>query len=401
MQSIIGLQSKIKPWHKCALVFPILMVFSGLSQGALVYEPQESFSAYSQRAERHLLAHKVWVNEKDKARELAAVMPFELLPEKARCAQAPSVGVLLSHGLSDSPFSMRDAAYALQQACYQVRVVLLPGHGTRAEDLLDVTRDDWRDTFRHAADQLSQEVDTLYVGGFSTGGALATEYAWQNEERVAGAVLFAPAFKVNSGIDWLSPWLALVKDWLDHQPSDDFAKYASIPVPAIAEIYHLAKDVRTEVMDNPKHVPVFIALSDEDQTVDSAVSQQVFETGMIGENSHMVVYSQSQENIKTERLSVHNSHWPEEQILGLSHMAIHGNPNNPYYGAAGEYRLCGWYLSDEAQYQACRTDPDNWFGERSDALADKSAYAARVSWNPHFDLLMQDVAFFLQTNLYK
>ncbi|MBR7889380.1 alpha/beta fold hydrolase [Marinomonas sp. A79] len=388
-------------WHKRVWVFPMLMTLSAASQAAFVYEADEPFSRYIERAERHLIAHKVWINEEDKARELAAVMPFELLPDAEQCAQTPSVGVLLSHGLSDSPFSMRDTAYALQQACYQVRVVLLPGHGTRAEDLLDVTRDDWRDTFRHGANKFSQEVDTLYVGGFSTGGALATEYAWQHEDSVAGAVLFAPAFKVNSGIDWLSPWLALVKDWLDKEPSDDFAKYASIPVPAIAEIYHLAKEVRTEVTDNPKHVPVFIALSDEDQTVDSSVSQEVFDTGMISENSQMVIYSQSQENIKTARLSVHNSHWPDEQILGLSHMAIHGHPNNPYYGATGEYRICGWYLSDATQYQACRTDTNNWFGERSIALTEKSPHAARVSWNPHFDELMQEVTIFLQTNINK
>ncbi|MCB5162116.1 alpha/beta hydrolase [Marinomonas algarum] len=391
------------------LVLPFLLVVSTwvIAQPSpsengtvLVYKKGESFTQYRQRAHDYVFERKVWVNESNKQRELSAVLPFELLPDTEQCAEPAKAGVILSHGLSDSPFSMRDMAYALQAACYHVRVVLLPGHGTRAEDLLDVHREDWRATFRSAADQFGQEVDTLYVGGFSTGGALAVEYAWQHSDRVAGVVLFSPVFKVNSRIDWLAPWLALVKDWLDHRPSDDFAKYASIPVPAIAQVYRLAKEVRAELVDNPSDLPVFMALSEEDNTVDSSVSQTVFELGMIGDKSRMVLYSQTQNSQKNDRLTVQNTYWPEDNILGLSHMAIHGHPENPYYGAEGEYRLCGWHATNEERYQVCRKAKDNWFGEHSDALFDQGNHAARISWNPHFHALMQEITLFLQTNRY-
>lgn len=395
----IIVRQKLVLWCFCVLALPVSVTgYAAEEQAQFVYEPEEAFTHYVARAEQYVNERKTWIKVDDKPRELAAVLPFELLPDAENCAGRARIGVLLSHGLSDSPFSMRDPAQALQAACYQVRVVLLPGHGTKSEDLLHVSRDDWRMTFRNAADEFSKEVDVMYVGGFSTGGALAAEYAWQHSESVAGAILFSPVFKVNSSIDWLSPWLAMVKDWLDNYPSDDFAKYASIPLPAIAQVYKLSKEVRNLILDNPKQLPVFIALSEDDQTVDSSVSEKVFNEGMIGAKSQMVLYSKDQMSANTDRIKVHNTNWPEAKILGLSHMAVHGNPKNTYYGAAGEYRICGWYLSDEALYQACREDKDNWFGEGSDALTKSSPHAARVSWNPNFNELMQEVAFFIKAN---
>ncbi|MGO2353938.1 MAG: alpha/beta hydrolase [Marinomonas foliarum] len=393
------MRQKIALW--CLGVFALTVSVIGHAteeQAQFIYQPEESFAHYIARAEQYVNERKLWIKSDDKPRELAAVLPFELLPDAESCAGRTSIGVLLSHGLSDSPFSMRDPAHALQAACFQVRVVLLPGHGTKSEDLLDVSRDDWRATFRNAANAFSKDVDVMYVGGFSTGGALAAEYAWQHTERVAGAILFSPVFKVNSSIDWLSPWLAMFKDWLDNYPSDDFAKYASIPVPAIAEVYKLSKEVRHLILKNPKTLPVFIALSEDDQTVDSSVSEKVFNAGMVGPKSQMVLYSKDQMSANTDRIKVYNTNWPEDRILGLAHMAVHGNPENPYYGAAGEYRICGWYQADESLYQTCRTDGENWFGEKSSALTKNSPHAARVSWNPNFNSLMQEVAFFIKAN---
>jgi len=379
----------------CILALP---AFANEKQTEFVFEQDETFPHYMMRAEKYLNERKLWINETNKARELDAVMPFELFPDADVCKEDKRVGVLLSHGLSDSPFSVRDPAYAFQKACYHVRVILLPGHGTKMEDLLSVSRDDWRDAFRNAADQFSKEVDTLYVGGFSTGGTLAAEYAWEHSKKVAGAILFSPSFKINSGIDWLSPWLALVKDWLDFYVSDDFAKYASIPIPVIAEVYKLSKEVRDLILDDPKEVPVYIAMSQDDQTVDSSVTEAVFENGMIGSNSRMTVYSQEQESGSRGRVKVYNTNWPQSKILGLSHMAVHGSPDNPYYGETGEYRICSWYLADEPLYQTCFTDTNNWFGERSDGLLEKSPHAARISWNPNFNSLMQDIVSFMHVN---
>ena len=388
-------------WRKL-LILGMLAWFWPITVSAahtlLEYRQGEMFDDYVARSKAHLQQYKVWIDEQQQARELSAVLPFELMPNKEQCAGQPKIGLLLSHGLSDSPFSMRDPALAMQQACYQVRVILLPGHGTQSADLLETPRQAWRDSFRHAADVFEQQVDVMFVGGFSTGGALAIEYAWTHPNKVAGAVLFSPLFKVNSAIDWLSPILATFKDWLDNYPSDDFAKYASIPIPAIAEAYKLAKEVRKKVLKNPRDIPVFIALSEQDKTVDSKVTLEVFNKAMISSKSQMVMYSLDKLSGTSDRLKIYNSRWPELRILGLSHMAVHGNPQNPYYGATGEYRICGWYLDTPDVYKQCRYDEANWFGEKSDELSAKSPHAARLSWNPDFASLMKEVSYFMQAN---
>lgn len=379
-----------------AIWMAMVSVTAFANSNVAVQQTGEDFSRYRERLFEHFLANKAWVNEANKQQEVLAVLPFEHRPDPEACEGSSEVGLLLFHGLSDSPFVLRDPAKALSNYCVHTRVMLLPGHGTQAKALLTVERDDWRDAVSQAVESFSKEVDTLYIGGFSTGGALVTEYAWQHPESVAGVVLFAPLFKINSGIDWLAPWLSPFIDWLDHHEPDDYAKYASIPVPAISQAYHLAKEVRQTVAQQPAVVPVLLALSEQDATVDSDVSLSVYQQSMAQHpNSHLVLYSTTRSSEQGPQRQVINAVLPEQRIHGLSHMAVHGSPDNPYYGESGSFRICGWYYGEQALYDACRSQEQQWFGERSDALTERSESAARLSWNPYFDELMRQVAVFM------
>ena len=381
------------------LALGYLCLFGVLVQAEnwVIPERNEAFKDYLTRAESYLLGAKQWVNEANKAQELAAVMPFELLPS-GDCV-ASRKGVLLAHGLSDSPYSMGSVAKALNQQCLHVRVILLPGHGTKAEDLIAVSRDDWRLAFSNAAQGLATEVDQLYVGGFSTGGALALEYATQQPDKVQGALLFSPVLKINSPIDWLASCIAPMVTWLDHLPTDDYAKYASIPVPAIAEVYSLAKEINAELQEQPNsQVPVFIAMSEEDDTVDSSVTQRVFTKRLTHPMSQLIVYSATRSSYARNREKVQNVFFPEQKVLGLSHMAVHGSPEDAHYGRQGDYRVCSWYVSTPELLQQCKQASINWYGEKSPALSEKSPYAARITWNPLFTELMQDLVTFIEVN---
>ena len=53
------------------------------------------------------------------------------------------VGVLLVHGFTGSPASMRPWGEFLNSKGYTVRVPLLPGHGTQPEDLNKVKWQEW------------------------------------------------------------------------------------------------------------------------------------------------------------------------------------------------------------------------------------------------------------------
>lgn len=379
---------------RLAWVLLVGTVSSSVLANAWVQTSGEPFAAYRERMAMHFMENKLWVSAEAKQQELEAVLPFEYRPNDT--CSSHSVGVLMFHGLSDSPFSLRDPAQALADQCIHVRVMVLPGHGTRAEDLLEVSRQDWRAAVKSAVANFSSEVDMVYLAGFSTGGALVTEYAWQQPEEVQGVVLFSPLFKINSTIDWLSPWLAPMIDWLDHYDSDDYSKYASIPVPAIAEAYSLAKEVKATVLAEPGKVPVFVALSEEDATVDSAVTIDVFEHSFVAHvQSEMILYSASRPTNDAPPVHVVNTDLPEQRIFGLSHMSVHGAPHNPYYGEQGAYRICSWYQSDPDRYQECREAEQNWYGERSKVLQAKSDVAARLSWNPYFQDLMKHINSFI------
>ncbi|MFD1704578.1 alpha/beta hydrolase [Methylopila henanensis] len=126
------------------------------------------------------------------ARELAWNAPMEWRPRGR-----PRAGVLLVHGLGDSPWTFRDIGAALAARGYLVRTVLLPGHGTRPEDLLDVTLEEWRRVVEAQTDALRSEVGLIVLGGFSTGANLIVEQAYRNDD-VAGLLLFSPAFRSDS-----------------------------------------------------------------------------------------------------------------------------------------------------------------------------------------------------------
>jgi pimeloyl-ACP methyl ester carboxylesterase len=102
--------------------------------------------------------------------------PFELKPPSGFPAGKDKVyrrGVLLTHGLSDSPYSMGYLAEFFQQNGFRVMAVLLPGHGTQPGNLLEITWQEWAKTLAYGVDKLAEEADEVYLAGYSIGGALS------------------------------------------------------------------------------------------------------------------------------------------------------------------------------------------------------------------------------------
>ena len=88
--------------------------------------------------------------------------PFELKPKASGSARQHKTyrrGVLLTHGLTDSPYFMRHLAEIFQEDGFRVMAVLLPGHGTQPGDLLEVTWQEWAKAVAYGTDRLAEEVD--------------------------------------------------------------------------------------------------------------------------------------------------------------------------------------------------------------------------------------------------
>ena len=52
-------------------------------------------------------------------------------------------GVLVLHGFTGSPVSMRPLAEVFAEAGFAVELPRLPGHGTAVEDMIETGWDDW------------------------------------------------------------------------------------------------------------------------------------------------------------------------------------------------------------------------------------------------------------------
>ena len=383
------------------------------SREGLPFEPgrYRDFDDYVQQTRERLERHKVYTDPSRVSRELAAATPFEREPV-AGCPSAaserPSRGVLLLHGLSDMPLAMRDLADAFAARCFTVRAMLLPGHGTRAGDLLDVTRGDWLAATRFGLETLQEDVDEVFVGGFSLGGLLSV-HALVEDAAVRGAFVFSPALALERA--WLvrqSVWLRHVLDWLDRDAPDDYARYEAMPVNATAETYLLTRELARRLERRRVDVPVFMALSADDPVIDVAVCRSYFEQRFSHPGSRLVVYRRNPSegtDPGDARISYRNSFLPEQRIAGFSHQSVHIAPANAHYGTNGDYRSCGQASGESAEAVArCLAAPHPWRGEvfgDNRAAIPGGVPVARLTYNPRFGELLEQVDEFLAANSFR
>jgi carboxylesterase len=90
-----------------------------------------------------------------------------------------AIGVLVVHGFTGSPASVRNVAEALADAGHHVELPRLPGHGTSIDDMLASKWDHWAEAVRRAYDVLAERVDRVVVVGQSMGGTLALRLAFE------------------------------------------------------------------------------------------------------------------------------------------------------------------------------------------------------------------------------
>jgi carboxylesterase len=184
------------------------------------------------------------------------------------------VGVLLSHGFTGSPASMRPWGEFLGEKGYGVRVPLLPGHGTSWKDLNRRTWKDWYDALVAELDAMLAEHDAVVVGGLSMGGALVLQLAADRADDVAGVMVVNPAIATKRLDVRLLP---LLKHLVGSFPgiANDIKKpgveehgYTRTPLKAIHSLIQAWKPL---VEDLPKvKAPLIYFRSTVDRVVDEA-----------------------------------------------------------------------------------------------------------------------------------
>ncbi len=97
------------------------------------------------------------------------------------------IGVLVLHGFTGNPSSMRPLAEFLAADGFTVSLPRLPGHGTSVADMMTTSWVDWTRAALEAYDDLAARTTRVAVVGLSMGGGLG---AYVAQRRDVGAVVF-------------------------------------------------------------------------------------------------------------------------------------------------------------------------------------------------------------------
>lgn len=324
--------------------------------------------------------------------------PFELEPPagfpsgKNRTWQR---GVLLIHGLSDSPYFMRHLAEFFQQNGFRVMAILLPGHGTQPGDLLDTEWPEWVNAVAYGTDRLAEDADEVYLAGYSAGGALSV-FQGLSDRRVRGLFLFSPAFRVSpraayANLHRLYSWLIPSGKWVDIKPDRDIYKYESFPKNAAAQMHALDRELDARLRAHRIGIPVFAAASEDDVTVSSSATVE-FIARARNPSSQLVLYTTDPAKrlpgIAAERIEMVNSVVPGENIISAAHTSIVLPGTDAHYGVSGEYSYCAHYFPDDMEkYSACIARGEQVLqGEITESNL-KTGTLRRLMYNPNFAAL--------------
>jgi len=157
------------------------------------------------------------------------------------------VGVLVCHGFTGSPRTVRPWAEHLATAGYTVHAPRLPGHGTSWQDLARTSWQDWYGEVERAFGDLAAKCEQVFVTGLSMGACLAFRLAQAKGGAVSGIVVVNPSLAADTRLFLLAPVLKHVVPSLRGiagdimKPGGDEGGYKRVPVRAAATLPALWK----------------------------------------------------------------------------------------------------------------------------------------------------------------
>ncbi len=182
------------------------------------------------------------------------------------------VGVLVLHGFTGSPKSVTPWGRALAEQGWAVSVPLLPGHGTRWQDMNQTTWQDWYHEAERALRDLRSTCDTVFVMGLSMGGSLALKLAEEHGDDIRGLALVNPAVHTERPDRFLLPILHHIIGGFPGisndiaKPGQDEGAYDRIPLKAAHSLSQMWRGVKADL---PRiSTPLLLFRSAEDHVVE-------------------------------------------------------------------------------------------------------------------------------------
>lgn len=385
----------------CIYASGLLLLFLLLVQSSLASADvntdfpaaQEDFPAYIDDARTHIKRFTMRQRERQDA---VYNLPFEF---KANPAASYRGRFLLIHGLNDSPYSWRDMGESLAKMGFDVRAILLPGHGTTPEAMLRVHYSEWLKVTRQHIEvwqattlqQGSLQQDSpLYLGGFSLGAVLATIVALENDD-IAGLFLVSPAW--HSKLNHLLRWSGIYKRF---QPwvfggmiiEDNPAKYNSIPINSASQYYNTTRYLKKRWQSRKLSVPVLLLATTDDSVVDVDYMRALYRKRFIGDSRAMVIYSNDTSLTLAETEVRRASARLDLRIINQSHLSLINSPDNELFGRSRKILICNG--NEPKIFFGCMRSPQHWYGAQHTASPDGVA-VARTSYNPDYDYVLEMV----------
>lgn len=393
-----------------------------------------SFADYIAHCQTIILQARADIKPENQEKIISANSPFQWIPKQFfipnTLTPAPSSpssgrkkvkGVLLIHGLYDSPFLMHDIAAYFLAKNFLVYAVLLPGHGTVPGDLLNIQYREWIKVVDYAVQQLRLHVEEIYLGGFSTGGILAINHAARLAP-ISGLILFAPAMKLRAEplLPFALPALNLIARinkgalWYHKAPQLDYVKYNSFTCNSVDQVHQLIKQTQSLITTACFEMPLFLVAALSDELIHFPAISNFFKLNHHPGSrfiiyGHEINYSQEhrqltrlrtlisrcRQNWNTQllddsRILVRSSDFPEENILDFSHTCLTISPNNPHYGRQGDYEDFQHYHGSQP------TSGEVFKGAINHKNLNKKIVLQRLTYNPDFEYMMDKLREFLE-----
>jgi len=184
------------------------------------------------------------------------------------------VGVLLCHGFTGTPQSMRPWGEHLAAAGFTVVCPLLPGHGTSWRDANASSEGEWVAALQAALAELRSRCTAVVVAGLSMGGTLALRLAQLHPTDVDALVLVNPSLlterrdaKLLPLLSRLTPvWAPIASDI--KKPGSTELAYPRLPTRAAVALSRLWTTVRADL--GRVRTPLLVFRSATDHVVEPA-----------------------------------------------------------------------------------------------------------------------------------
>lgn len=353
---------------------------------------ESSFDGYASSVKDEVQRYRIPFNPVSATDEIEQASPVELAPA-GECAGRVAGIAILVHGLSDTAYSMRDIGEVLASGCFKSRIMLLPGHGTRAGDLLTTRLSHWHNSIDYLVDQAVSETDTVVLVGFSLGGVLTLDTALRRHEVIDGVIGISPAYHLSSAklARW-APVLAPVMRWVDRGVADDPMRYEAMPMRGVAETWRAMQQLKKNIEQSGSvDIPWLLVQSMDDAVVVPEQNEQLWELNAVHPHSRLIRFVSDQEYSDNEKTLTLQGGDEAQRVIALNHLAIHQSPENSLYGLNGSYRNCGGNMPrDRDMVTLCEQSEEVWYGlwDTQPAPGQALAYS---TFNPSFDKLAEEI----------